>query len=98
MVNSEGVPPEPWKMSVKEGKAERAERGVPAWGGTNVSVAKRNWTMVRTVGGSWRSMISMARTSRRGQEVRMVVATVNMLGLGRGPFCIGRGTVGGAAS
>jgi hypothetical protein len=98
MVNSEGVPPEPWKMSVKEGKAERAERGVPACGGTKVSVAKRNWTMVRTVGGSWRSMISMARTSRRGQEERMVVATVNMLGLAIGLFCIGRGAVWGAAS
>lgn len=79
MVKSEGVPPEPWKMSVKEGKAERAERGVPACGGTNVRVAKRNWTMVRTVGGSWRRMMSMARTSRRGQEERMVVAMVNML-------------------
>lgn len=42
IVKSEGVPPEPWKMSVKEGKAERAERGVPAWGGTKVRVAKRN--------------------------------------------------------
>jgi len=52
MVKSEGVPPEPWKMSVKEGKAERAERGVPAWGGTKVRVAKRNCTMVSTVGGS----------------------------------------------
>jgi hypothetical protein len=52
VVKSEGVPPEPWKMSVKEGNAERAERGVPAWGGTKVSVANRNCTTVRTVGGS----------------------------------------------
>jgi hypothetical protein len=42
IVKSEGVPPEPWKMSVNEGKAERAERGVPAWGGTKVRVANKN--------------------------------------------------------
>ena len=68
-------------MSVKEGKAERAERGVPAWGGTKVSVANKNCTTVRTVGGSWRRMMRMARTSRRGQDVRMVAGTESMLAM-----------------
>jgi hypothetical protein len=81
VVKREGVPPEPWKMSVKEGKAERAERGVPAWGGTKVSVANKNCTTVRTVGGSWRRMMRMARTSRRGQDVRMVAGTESMLAM-----------------
>jgi hypothetical protein len=81
VVKREGVPPEPWKMSVKEGNAESAESGVPAWGGTNVSVAKRNWTTVRTVGGSWRRIIRMARTSRRGQDVRMVAGTASRLAM-----------------
>jgi hypothetical protein len=81
MVNSEGVPLDPWKMSGREGKAERAVKGVPACGGTKVRVAKRNWMTVRTVGGSWRRRMRMARTSRRGQDERMVVATVSMLDL-----------------
>lgn len=71
-------------MSVKDGKADKAERGVPAWGGTKVRVAKRNCTTVSTVGGSWRRIMRMARTSRRGQDERMVVATVSMFGVKAG--------------
>jgi hypothetical protein len=86
-------------MSVKEGKAERAERGVPAWGGTNVRVAKRNCTTVRTVGGSWRRMMRMARTSRRGQDERMVAVTVSRLTGGvLVPLVLGRVSELGAES
>jgi hypothetical protein len=81
IVKREGVPLEPWNMSARDGRAERADRDVPVCGGTKVRVAKRKWTMVRTVGGSWSRMMRMARTSRRGQDERMVVATVSMLGL-----------------
>jgi hypothetical protein len=79
IVNREGVPPEPWNISVKDGKADMADSDVPVCGGTNVKVAKRKCTMVRTVGGSWRRMIRMARTSRRGQDERMVVVRVSTL-------------------
>lgn len=70
IVLREGVPAGPWKMSKLE---VNALVEMPA-GGMKVKEAKRNWTRVRTMGGSWRRKIRIAMVSYMGHDLRIVEA------------------------
>jgi hypothetical protein len=70
MVPSDGVPAGPWKIS----KLEVKEPAEAPLGGMNVKEANKNWTKVRTIGGSCKRKIRMAIVSYMGQDLRMVEA------------------------
>lgn len=75
IVPREGVPAGPWKIS----KLEVNEAEVVPAGGMKVNEANRNWTRVRTMGGSCRRKMRMAMVSYIGQDLRMVDARANGL-------------------
>jgi hypothetical protein len=75
IVPSEGVPAGPWKMS----KLEDNEPEEVPLGGIKVKEANKNWTRVRTIGGSCSKKIRMAIVSYIGHDLRIVDANWNGL-------------------
>ncbi len=71
---SEGVPPEPWKTSLRVVGREND----PA-GGIKVRTANRAFVRVSNVGGSDSRKMRIAIVSPSGQDLRIVSARLKML-------------------
>ena len=74
IVASEGVPPEPWKISATLVGIDDEPVGV-----MNVSTANRALVTVNIVGGRERRKMRIARVSPSGQDLRIVRARCHML-------------------